>query len=224
MEKFYDRREAGKVLAKQLEPYAKRNDVIVLALPRGGVPVAYEISKALAAPLDIFVVRKLGVPGYEELAMGAIAIHGGIVLNEEVIAGLGISQGMIDRVIQTEQQELQRRELAYRGNRPFPAFTDKTIILVDDGIATGATMRAAIEALKQQKPARIIVAAPVAARTTCEEIALLVDDIICPLRPFNLQGVGAWYTDFSQTTDVEVHELLAKAAASFDGVGHADAG
>lgn len=207
MEGFHDRCEAGKVLAVQLQSYAKRGDAIVLALPRGGVPVAYEIAKALALPLDIFVVRKLGVPGHEELAMGAIAA-GGVVFNSDILAQLNISQAAIDNVIQAEQQELQRRMQAYRGDHPFPVLTHKTVILVDDGMATGATMRAAIQSIRQQKPARIVVAVPVAAREASEEIAREVEELVCPLKPRRFSSVGMWYVDFSQTTDEEVRALL----------------
>src|SRR3990167_898993 len=211
MERFLDRYQAGKMLAEQLKSYAKKPDVIVLALPRGGVPVAYEVAKKLSVPLEVFIVRKLGVPGHEELAMGAIATGGVVVFNDEIVDNLTISQAAINRVIQAEQQELQRRELTYRGNRPFPALSGKTIILVDDGIATGATMRAAIKSLRQQSPAAIIMAVPVAALSTCEEIANNVDKIVCLLKPHNFYAVGAWYEDFSQTTDNEVFELLTKA-------------
>ncbi|EKD74155.1 MAG: Phosphoribosyltransferase [uncultured bacterium] len=211
MERFLNRYQAGKLLAEQLKSYAKKPDVIVLALPRGGVPVAYEVAKKLSVPLEVFIVRKLGVPGHEELAMGAIATGGVVVFNDEIVDNLTISQAAINRVIQAEQQELQRRELTYRGNRPFPALSGKTIILVDDGIATGATMRAAIKSLRQQSPAAIIMAVPVAALSTCEEIANNVDKIVCLLKPHNFYAVGAWYEDFSQTTDNEVFELLTKA-------------
>lgn len=208
MEKFFDRHEAGRVLAEQLKPYSKSSNAIVLALPRGGVPVAYEIAKALSIPLDVFIVRKLGVPGHEELAMGAIATGGMIVFNEEIVRDLHISKPAIDQVIQSEQQELQRRELSYRGNRPFPTLQNKTIILVDDGIATGATMRAAIKALHQQNPSKMIMAVPVAAFETCVEMEKLVDKIICPLKPHQFYAVGAWYENFPQTSDEEVFELL----------------
>ena len=211
MERFLNRYQAGKLLAEQLKSYAKKPDVIVLALPRGGVPVAYEVAKKLSVPLEVFIVRKLGVPGHEELAMGAIATGGVVVFNDEIVDNLTISQAAINRVIQAEQQELQRRELTYRGNRPFPALSGKTIILVDDGIATGATMRAAIKSLRQQSPAAIIMAVPVAALSTCEEIANNVDKIVCLLKPHDFYAVGAWYEDFSQTTDNEVFELLTKA-------------
>lgn len=210
MEKFYDRHAAGKALAKQLMRYAKKKAVIVLALPRGGVPVAYEIATALDVSLDILVVRKLGVPWHEELAMGAIAGNGHVVFNQSVIDDLNISRAMIDEVIQAELKELQRREKVYRGERLFPVLADKTIILVDDGIATGATMRAAIATLKLQKPTKIIVAVPVASAAACEEIAKEVDEFICLLRPDHFLSVGAWYVDFSQTTDEEVYALLAR--------------
>jgi predicted phosphoribosyltransferase len=205
---YDDRYQAGRVLVDSLKNYAKRTDVIVLALPRGGVPVGYEIAHKLSLPLDIFIVRKLGVPGHEELAMGAIASGGITVLNEEIVNLLHISTEAIDRIQKSEQEELLRREQVYRGNRPSPDLLGKTIILVDDGIATGYTMRAAIAALKQKKPAKLIVAIPVAARSTCDEIAPLVDEIICPMRPVNFYAVGLWYNDFSQTTDEEVMQLL----------------
>lgn len=212
MEKFFDRYEAGKILAEHLKSYVKKSNTIVLALPRGGVPVAYEIAKALSIPLDVFIVRKLGVPGHEEFAMGAIATGGTIVFNEEIVRELNISKSAIDQVIQLEKQELRRRESTYRDNRrPFPILKDKTIILVDDGIATGATMRAAIKALRQQKPASIIIAVPVAEFSICIEMEELVDKIICPLRPYQLYAVGAWYENFSQTSDEEVFELLKNA-------------
>lgn len=208
MDKFFDRREAGKVLSEQLMQFEKKSDTIILALPRGGVPVAYEIAKKLSLPLDVFIVRKLGMPGHEELAIGAIATGGIAVFNNEIVQNFNIPKSAIDSVIQLEQQELQRRNSLYRGNRPFPVLVGKTIILVDDGIATGATMRAAIEALHQQKPAKIIIAVPVAAFSTCEEMNRLVDKIICPLRPYQFYAVGIWYENFSQTSDEEVAELL----------------
>lgn len=208
MEKYRNRQEAGKMLAQALNYYANQKDVLVLGLPRGGVPVAFEIAQALHAPLDVFIVRKLGVPGHEELAMGAIAMDGAQVFNEEIIRELAIPQAAISRVIASEEEELKRRELSYRGNRPFPTIKDKTIILVDDGIATGATMRAAIKALRQLKPVRIIVAVPVAEIGMCETMQSLVDQFICPMRPSYFYAVGAWYEDFSQTTDEEVYTLL----------------
>ncbi|CAM3067662.1 phosphoribosyltransferase [Legionella steigerwaltii] len=208
---YVDRNQAGSVLADLLKNYAKRTDVIILALPRGGVPVAYQVATKLSLPLDIFIVRKLGVPGHEELAMGAIASGGIAVFNEEVVQMLHIQQDAIDKIQKSEQEELSRRELVYRGKRPFPELSGKTVILVDDGIATGYTMRAAIAALKQKKPAKIIVAVPVAARSTCDEIAPLVDELICPMRPNNFYAVGLWYNDFAQTTDDEVMELLQRS-------------
>ncbi|KTD66647.1 phosphoribosyltransferase [Legionella santicrucis] len=206
---YSDRYQAGHVLADLLKDYASRTDVIILALPRGGVPVAYEIAKKLSLELDIFIVRKLGVPGHEEFAMGAIASGGIVALNEEVLSTLHIEKDAVNNVLQSEQSELSRRESVYRGNKSFPDLMEKTIILVDDGIATGYTMRAAIAALKQKHPAKIIIAVPVAARSTCDELASLVDSIICPLRPVNFYAVGLWYNDFSQTTDDEVIKLLA---------------
>ena len=208
---YRDRSDAGRVLATQLTAYANRSDVLVLALPRGGVPVAYEVAKALHAPLDVFIVRKLGVPGHEELAMGAIATGGVCVLNEDVVQMLHIPDRVIEAVIAKEQQELERREHLYRDDRPPPDVRDCTIILIDDGLATGATMRAAIKALRQQHPARLVVAVPVAAPPTCEELGAQVDEIICAKTPEPFYGVGYWYEDFSQTTDEEVHALLAQS-------------
>ncbi len=205
---YDDRYQAGRVLVDSLKNYAKRTDVIVLALPRGGVPVGYEIANKLSLPLDIFIVRKLGVPGHEELAMGAIASGGITILNDEIVNLLHISTEAIDKIQKSEQEELLRRERVYRGKKPSPELLGKTIILVDDGIATGYTMRAAIAALKQKKPAKLIVAIPVAARSTCAEIAPLVDELICPMRPVNFYAVGLWYDNFSQTTDEEVMQLL----------------
>lgn len=205
---YSDRYQAGIVLADLLKDYAGRTDVIILALPRGGVPVAYEIAKKLSLALDIFIVRKLGVPGHEEFAMGAIASGGIVVLNEEVLNTLHIKKDAVNKVLQSEEDELSRRESVYRGNKCFPELMEKTVILVDDGIATGYTMRAAIAALKQKHPAKIIIAVPVAARSTCDELAPLVDILICPLQPANFYAVGLWYNDFSQTTDDEVIKLL----------------
>ena len=207
---YRDRIEAGRLLATKLTAYAHRPDVLVLALPRGGVPVAYEVAKALQAPLDVFVVRKLGVPGREELAMGAIATGGIRVINEEVVRMLRIPDSVIDAVAAQEQRELERRERLYRDDRPPPDVSVRTVILVDDGLATGSTMRAAIEALRRQHPARIVVAVPVAAPSTCDEFRAEVDDIICARTPEPFYGVGYWYEDFSQTTDNEVHDLLAQ--------------
>jgi putative phosphoribosyl transferase len=212
MEPVYrDRFEAGQRLATKLMAYADRQDVLVLGLPRGGVPVAYEVAKALHAPLDVFIVRKLGVPGREELAMGAIATGGIRVINESVVQMLRIPEYIIDAVAAREQQELERREHLYRDGRPPPDVHDCTVILIDDGLATGSTMRAAIEALRLQHPARIVVAVPVAAPSTCEELGREVDEIVCAQTPEPFYGVGLWYEDFSQTTDEEVHDLLAQA-------------
>jgi erythromycin esterase-like protein/predicted phosphoribosyltransferase len=205
---FRNRREAGRLLAKKLTNYAGRPDVLVLALPRGGVPVAYEVAQALSAPLDLFIVRKLGIPGYEELAMGAVATGGGRVLNEQIVTGLRIPEYIIDGVAAQEQQEIARRERLYRGGRPPPDVRGKTIILVDDGLATGATMLAAVKALRQQQPARIVVAVPTAAAETCEELRKEVDEVICAMTPQPFEAVGRWYEDFTQTTDEEVRDLL----------------
>ncbi|HHF7344103.1 TPA: phosphoribosyltransferase [Legionella feeleii] len=211
MDKFRDRYEAGKVIATQLKDYANKPDVIVLALPRGGVPVGYEIAKALALPLDVFIVRKLGVPGHEELAMGAIATGGTTIFNEEIIDDLHISQSAIELILQSEREELKRREIRYRDNMPPPNLQGKTVILVDDGIATGATMRAAIKAILQHKPASIILAVPVIALSTYNEMSALVDKIIYSMKPLNFYAVGLWYDDFSQTTDSEVSDLLKES-------------
>jgi predicted phosphoribosyltransferase len=209
---FRDRREAGQLLATKLTAYANRPEVLVLALPRGGVPVAYEVARALGSPMDIFLVRKLGIPGYEELAMGAIATGGVRVLNEDLVSGLHIPDYIIDEVAASEQQELMRRERLYRGDRPAPNVRGRTVILVDDGLATGATMLAAVKALRQQQPARIVVAVPTAAPETCEQLRTKADDVICAITPEPFHAVGLWYEDFSQTTDEEVRELLARSA------------
>jgi len=208
---FRDRTEAGRLLAAKLTAYANRPDVIVLALPRGGVPVAYEVARALNAPLDVFLVRKLGVPGYEELAMGAIATGGVRVLNDQLVGGLRIPDYIVDEVAASEQQELTRRESLYRGDRPAPDVRGRTVILVDDGLATGATMLAAVKALRQQQPARIVVAVPTASPKTCEQLKAEVDDIICAITPEPFHAVGLWYEDFSQTKDEEVRDLLARS-------------
>ena len=207
---FRDRRDAGRLLAEKLAAYATRPDVLVLALPRGGVPVAYEVARRLGAPLDVFVVRKLGVPGHEELAMGAVATGGVRVLNEQLVEQLGIPDQMIDAVAARERQELARRERLYRGGRPPPDVRGRTVILVDDGLATGATMYAAIEALRKQNPGRIVVAVPTASPETCEEMKAKADHVICAITPDPFQAVGRWYQDFSQTSDEEVADLLAR--------------
>jgi putative phosphoribosyl transferase len=210
--RFRDRRDAGRTLAEQLSAYAGRPDVVVLALPRGGVPVAYEVARALHAPLDVFLVRKLGVPGHEELAMGAVATGGVHVLNDQIVRALGIPPRVIDAVAAWQQQELARRERLYRDDRPPVDVKGRTVILVDDGLATGATMRAAVAALRQQHPARLAVAVPTAAPETCDELRAETDEVVCAITPEPFYSVGLWYEDFSQTTDDEVRELLAQAA------------
>jgi putative phosphoribosyl transferase len=207
---YKDRSDAGRALAAHLREYADRADVLVLGLPRGGVPVAYEVARSLHIPLDIFLVRKLGVPGQEELAMGALASGGICVMNDDVTGQLEISQAVIDRVAVREQQELERRERLYRGNRPPPAIQGRTVILIDDGLATGSTMRAAAAALRHMQPVKIVVAVPVAAAETCEALRGEVDEVVCVETPEPFLAVGAWYSDFSQTSDEEVRELLQK--------------
>jgi putative phosphoribosyl transferase len=210
--RFRDRTEAGRLLAERLRKYAGRDDVVVLALPRGGVPVAYEVAKALGAPLGVFVVRKLGVPGYEEIAMGAIASGGIIVLDERLVESLGIDEALLERVIAAEARELERREAAYSTGREPPELAGRTVILVDDGLATGATMRAAALAVRRLDPAKIVVAVPVAAEETCDQFRDGVDEIVCEVTPRPFRAVGLWYDDFSQTTDEEVRELVGRAA------------
>jgi predicted phosphoribosyltransferase len=205
---FRDRVEAGELLAAKLTQYRDRDDVVVLALPRGGVPVARESARALGVPFDVFVVRKLGVPGHEELAMGAIATGGVRQLNRDVVEALGIPMSVIDQVAAREQQELERREHAYRGDRGPLSLTGKTVILVDDGLATGSTMRAAVVAARQQRPARVIVAAPVGAVSTCAALATEADEVVCVRTPDPFVAVGLWYRDFTPTTDHEVRTLL----------------
>jgi len=208
---FQDRFEAGRILASKLGRFANRSDTVVLALPRGGVPVGFEVAKALHAPLDVFVVRKLGVPGHEELAMGAIASGGICVLNEELVRAAGIPNEVINAVAADEEQELERREQVYREGRPAVLVQGRTVILVDDGLATGSSMRVAVMALKGKKPAQIVVAVPVGAPETCAEIESEVDQIICVARPEPFRSVGEWYRDFSQTSDEEVRDLLRRA-------------
>jgi len=209
-QRFRNRADAGRQLAEKLTAYANKPDVLVLALPRGGVPVGFEVADALGAPLDVLLVRKLGVPGYEELAMGAVATGGLRVLNEEIVRGLGIPETEIDAIVARELEELARRERLYRGGSPPPDVIGRTVILVDDGLATGATMRAAVQALKQQQPARIVVAVPTASPDTCEALRAEADDVICTMTPDPFLAVGHWYEDFSQTTDEEVRDLLAR--------------
>ena len=207
---FRDRVEAGELLAAKLAEYRDRDDVVVLALPRGGVPVAREVARALAVPFDVYVVRKLGVPGHEELAMGAIATGGVRQVNHQVVDALGIPGNVIDAVAERELRELERREQAYRGNRAPIPLTNKTVILVDDGLATGSTMRAAVMAARQQQPARVIVAVPVGAASTCADLAAEADDVVCVRTPDPFIAVGLWYRDFTPTTDHEVRALLGK--------------
>lgn len=214
MARYEDRRHAGQVLAEALKHYKGRSHLEILALPRGGVPVGYEVARALGAPLEVFIVRKLGVPGYEELAMGAIASGGAQVLSRPLILRLGIPEKAIASAIAREREELARRERVYRGERAPLQLQGKTVILVDDGLATGSTMRAAAAGLQALKPARLVVAVPVAARETCEELAGEVDEVVCAATPDPFVSVGSWYEDFTQTEDDEVHALLAQSAAS----------
>ena len=209
--RFMNRTDAGRRLAAALSVYAGRPDVIVLALPRGGVPVAYEVARELDVPLDVFIVRKLGVPGYEELAMGAIATGGALVLDEDLVRQLGIRDPDVRAVIAAEQHELQRRGKEYRGDRPPPDIAGRTVILVDDGLATGASMRVAVAALRQEHPARIVVAVPIAPSETCEALRREAEDVVCAVTPEPFYAVGLWYEDFTQTTDQEVHDLLERA-------------
>jgi putative phosphoribosyl transferase len=211
---FQDRREAGRELAKRLEKFRDGGDLVVLALPRGGVPVAFEVAQALDAPLDIFLVRKLGLPGHPELAMGAIATGGVRVLNDDVVRWYGVPEAAIDEVARVEQIELERRERDYREGREPVSLRDRTVLLIDDGLATGSTMKAAVQAVRAQHPSRIVVAVPVAARDTCREFGEIVDEIVCVRTPEPFSAVGLWYRDFSQTTDDEVRELLDERAVA----------
>lgn len=213
MSKFVDRYDAGKVLAQSLHSFKNMKNVIVLALPRGGVPVAYEVAKTLKAPLDVFIVRKLGVPGHSELAMGAIAQGGVTIFNEEIVKELRITEREMEVVIQRENAELKRRAERYRGKKSFPLLQDKIVILVDDGIATGASMQAAVQAVTLQQPQSVIVAVPVADLHIKHKMESLCDQFICPMLVDYLQAVGAWYQDFSQTEDEEVIQLLREHLA-----------
>jgi putative phosphoribosyl transferase len=210
MMRFQDRTDAGRRLAKELIAYKDQPDVLVLALPRGGVPVAVEVAEVLHAPLDIFLVRKLGVPGQEELALGAVASGGVRVLNQSLVRSLRISREEIEAVTAAERKELERRQRLYRDDRPAPEIRNRTVILVDDGLATGATMRAAVRALRQQQPARIIIGVPAASPQTCDEFRNQVDDIVCAITPDPFYSVGMWYRNFSQVSDDEVRALLAQ--------------
>ncbi|WP_100445391.1 phosphoribosyltransferase [Glycomyces xiaoerkulensis] len=205
---FRDRHDAGVALAALLDHHRGRADVLVLGLPRGGVPVAYEVARALEAPLDVFTVRKLGVPGHEELAMGAIATGEVVVTNDRVVNGFGIAPEELDRVAEREGEELRRRERAYRGDRPAPPVRGRTVLLVDDGLATGATMRAAIDAVRRQRPAHLVVAVPTAPASTCRELTDQVDEMVCATQPEPFMAVGQSYRSFGQTGDDEVRELL----------------
>jgi predicted phosphoribosyltransferase len=212
--RFLDRADAGRQLAERLTVYAGRSDVVVLALPRGGVPVAYEVARELRAPLDVFLVRKLGVPGHPELAMGAIAEGGVEVLSDDLIHELGIPQKIVQQVAVRERMELDRRDALYRGGRSLPAVRGRVVILVDDGLATGSTVQAAVTALRRMGPARIVVAVPVGARETCERLRRLADAVICLITPEPFQAVGLWYEEFTQTTDDEAKRLLTPAGCA----------
>jgi putative phosphoribosyl transferase len=212
---FTNRSDAGRRLAAALSSYAGRADVLVLALPRGGVPVAFEVARALSVPLDIFVVRKLAVPGHEEFAMGAIASGGIRLMDDALVRQLGISEREIEDVARAEQRELERRERQYRGDRPLPDVAGRTAILVDDGLATGASMRVAVAALRREHPARIVVGVPIAPAETCEALREEADTVVCALTPEPFAAVGLWYEDFEQTTDDEVHSLLERARHEF---------
>ncbi len=214
---FADRREAGRELGRLLTRAVQPGEAIVLALPRGGVPVAYEIARALDIPLDVFLVRKLGTPGHPELAMGAIASGGIRVLNEDVVQALNVPQRQIDAVAEQEQRELERRDAAYRQGRSVPELTNRTVILVDDGLATGSTMKAAVQAVKQQQPKRIIVAVPVGALETCRMLGDMADEVICARTPQPFSAVGQWYRDFTQTSDDEVMSLLEESQGDLKG-------
>ena len=208
---FTDRADAGRQLAGWLSAYAGRSDVVVLALPRGGVPVAAEVAARLGAPLDVFLVRKLGVPGHPELAMGAIAEGGVMVVSQGILADLGIPRTALEQVAVRERLELERRDTQYRGTRQRPTLRDKVAILIDDGLATGATMEAAVMALRDHQPSRIVVATPVGARDACERIGRVADEVVCALIPESFMAVGQWYRNFGQTSDEEVRALVEQA-------------
>jgi putative phosphoribosyl transferase len=208
---FRNREQAGRALADRLKVYANRSDVIVLALPRGGLPVGAEVAAALRAPLDVFVVRKLGTPGQPELAMGAIASGGMRVLNEDVVQVLNVTSDAIDRVAAVEQQELERRERLYRAGRPFPSISDQVVILIDDGLATGSTMRAAVKAVRQHRPSKVVVAVPAGAAETCEDFRHEADEVVCVIAPEAFNAVGAWYEEFPPSDD-EVRDILEKSS------------
>jgi len=207
---FRDRREAGDVLAQKMTSYRDKTDLLVLGLARGGVPVGWQVAHALRAPLDVFLVRKLGVPQWQELAMGALASGGGVVINDNLVRSLGISDDQVQAAIERETEELHRREQAYRGDRPPIDVTGKTVILVDDGIATGASMLAAVRAVKAQGPAQVVVAVPVGPASTCRELATEADDVVCATMPPGFEAVGQVFADFHQVSDDEVRELLAR--------------
>ncbi len=210
--RFRDRTDAGRMLAHQLQKSVTGDDVVVLGLPRGGVPVAFAVASTLNAPLSVFVVRKVGVPGHEELAMGAIAGDGTLILNERLVRELGVGKAQLERAVAAEMRELRRREAAYDGSRVPPKLDGKTVILVDDGLATGSTMRAAVEAVRHHNPKRVIVAIPVAPAATCEGLRAVADEVVCTLTPDELGAVGLWYEDFSPTSDAEVRAVLDRAA------------
>lgn len=208
---FADRAAAGRHLAAALAEFSGRADVLVLALPRGGVPVAFEVARALDVPLDVFIVRKLGVPGHEEFAMGAIASGGVQLVDDTVVRELGLTDRDIQRVAAAERRELERRARQYRGDRPLPDIASRTVILVDDGLATGSSMRVAVAALRQEHPSRIVVAVPIAPPETCDALRREADEVVCAVTPEPFYAVGVWYDDFRQTTDEEVHDLMERA-------------
>jgi predicted phosphoribosyltransferase len=214
--RFVSRADAGRQLADRLTQYSGRPDVVVLGLPRGGIPVAHAVATRLEAPLDVCVVRKLGVPGHEELAMGAVASGGIAVVSDDLIGELNIPRALVDQIAARERLELERRDALYRSGRPRAAVENRTVILVDDGLATGSTMRAAVLALRAARPARIIVAAPVGAPESCEQLARVADEVVCLLTPEPFRAVGLWYEDFAQTTDAEVQALLSSARRDVD--------